>query len=258
MRFFILLCFLFVDVHLAQSMTLTPEFQAKFFLRKAEKMIKHRHWKGVARALGKYDSLLNKHGRDVVSKPPDFYFHYAYSLCEVGKFTGCYKKATEYLRVNGENAQFAGHAHEMIKDLISIRIAISPRWAYLKASDCAISYNNMNQDEMTLYARPDQVCSIKFHKAGYESQNHTLVMSQTPSFTVDLRKLPEEEKPEQEITKQEITKEEKPEVEKETGKDYPKAPAISEQIPAKEEDEVSQDPPLPDEKQVESTSFIYD
>jgi len=159
-------------------------------------MIKHRNWKGVARALGKYDGLLDRHEREVVPKPDDFYFHYSYALCQIKKYTRCFQKASRYLKENGEKAPFATHAREMIKDFITVDVAISPRWTYLKAPDCAISFNNMNQDEMKLYAKPDQVCSFKFHKVGYESQEHTLIMSQTPNFSVTLQKLPEPPKEE--------------------------------------------------------------
>lgn len=174
----------------AQPMNLSPEFQAKFFLRKAKNMIKHRNWKGVARALGKYDSLLEKYDRSEVSKPDDFYFHYAYSLCEIGKYTSCFNKATRYLREDGDQAQFASHARQMIGDFVATKFSIAPRWTYIKSQDCTISYNSMNNDLMTLYAKPNQICTIKFFKQGYQSQLHTLAMAKTPDFKVTLEKVP--------------------------------------------------------------------
>lgn len=174
----------------AQPMNLSPDFQAKFFLRKAKNMIKHRNWAGVARALGKYDTLLEKYDRNEVSKPDDFYFHYAYSLCEIKKYTGCFEKATRYLKEDGDNAPFAGHAREMIRDFVSTRLSIAPRWTYIKSEDCTISYNSMNNDSMTLYARPDQICTVKFSKQGYEPQEHILTMAQTSDFKVTLEKSP--------------------------------------------------------------------
>ena len=174
------------------GLDLSPEFQAKLYLRKAEKLLSARKWGRLARGPVKYDDLLRKHDRTTVEWPDDFYFHYAYALYQSGNYSGFYEKASRYLSLHGDTGRYHLKAQELMAEMVGVKLKVKPNWVYVKAKDCKISYNNMNGRVLNLYGKLGDVCDLQIHKQGYESQAHTVVMSQTPRLEIILTASSEE------------------------------------------------------------------
>jgi hypothetical protein len=174
------------------SLDLSPKFQAKLYLRKAEKLLSARKWARLARVLGKYDNLLREHDRSKVEWPDDFYFHYAYALYQSGNYSGFYEKAGRYLDRHGDAGRYHLKAQELMAEMVGVKLKIKPNWVYVKGQDCKVSYNNMNGRLLNLYGKQGDICSLDFHKQGYESQTHTVVMSHTPNLEIVLNQSSED------------------------------------------------------------------